>query len=173
MSSVEQAAEVIACNEALQLENGMVFGVPIPREFESDGDEIQMAVEQAIRESHEQGIYRLGKQVTPWLLRRVGQLARNSIRSNVGLVLNNARTAAQCAVALAGPQHSSVAQVCDGHGPKKTSQVMVFGCASVDITAQSQQKQMFASSTTPGRIHASAGGVAPVSYTHLRPTRPY
>lgn len=160
MSSVEQAAEVIACNEALQLQNGMVFGVPIPREFESDGDEIQMAVEQAIRESHEQGMDRLGKQVTPWLLRRVGQLAQNSVRSNVGLVLNNARTAAQCAVALAGPQYSSVAQVYDGHGPKKTSQVMVFGCASVDITAQSRQKQMFASSTTPGRIHASAGGVA-------------
>ncbi len=34
-----------------------------------------MAVEQAVRESFEQGVDKRGKGVTPWLLKRVGELS--------------------------------------------------------------------------------------------------
>lgn len=109
VASIEEAARVIARNEELGLENGLVFGVPIPPEFEAEGGKIQQAVEQAVQESKELGIDRQGKLATPWLLKRVSQLAKHSVKSNVGLVLNNARHAAECAVALSGPALSQVA----------------------------------------------------------------
>ena len=56
------------------LGSGLVFGVPIPAEYEAAGLEIQKAVEQAVKESIEQGIDKRGKEVTPWLLARVKQL---------------------------------------------------------------------------------------------------
>jgi pseudouridine-5'-phosphate glycosidase/pseudouridine kinase len=48
--------------------------VPIPDEYQAEGDRVQIAVEQAVRESIEQGIDKRGKEVTPWLLKRVGEL---------------------------------------------------------------------------------------------------
>jgi pseudouridine-5'-phosphate glycosidase/pseudouridine kinase len=39
------------------------------------GLRVQEAVEQAVRESIEQGIDKRGKEVTPWLLKRVGELS--------------------------------------------------------------------------------------------------
>jgi pseudouridine-5'-phosphate glycosidase/pseudouridine kinase len=39
---------------------------------------VQEAVEQAVRESVEQGIDKRGKEVTPWLLKRVGELTTGS-----------------------------------------------------------------------------------------------
>lgn len=40
----------------------------------TDGLEIQAAVDQAVRESEENGISKRGKEATPWLLARVTEL---------------------------------------------------------------------------------------------------
>ena len=59
---------------------------------------IDAAIEQALREADEQGIE--GKATTPFLLARVSELTGgDSLESNIQLVLNNARLAAQIAVA--------------------------------------------------------------------------
>lgn len=58
------------------LRASQLFAVPIPGEFQKQGQEIQEAVEQAVRESVEQGVDRRGKEVTPWLLKRVGELTQ-------------------------------------------------------------------------------------------------
>lgn len=100
VSDSREAARIMAYNRALQLQNGMLFGVPIPEEFDREGATIQQAVEVAVKESVELGIDRQGKLATPWLLKRVAELAQQSVKSNVGLVLNNARVAASCAVEL-------------------------------------------------------------------------
>lgn len=42
------------------------------------GESIQIAVDQAVRESVENGMSTSGKRVTPWLLERVGQLTKGS-----------------------------------------------------------------------------------------------
>lgn len=156
VSNADHAARIVAANEQLGLENGIVFGVPIPHEFEANGKEIQYAVEQAVRESKELGIDRLGKQVTPWLLQRVSTLAKNSVQNNVALVLNNARHAAQCAMSLAGPRLLDVAQV---YTPRK-AQIMIIGCAAMDITAQALKPPLSEPSTVPGSIEITVGGVA-------------
>ena len=45
-------------------------------EFEPQGAVIQEAVKQAVRESIELGVDKKGKEVTPWLLKRVGELTK-------------------------------------------------------------------------------------------------
>jgi len=54
--------------------SGVLFGVPIPASYAAVGKELQEAVEQAVKESQENGIDRRGKEVTPWLLERVREL---------------------------------------------------------------------------------------------------
>lgn len=52
-----------------------LLAVPIPSIHTPEGEKVQQAVEQAVRESMEQGIDKRGKEVTPWLLKRVGELS--------------------------------------------------------------------------------------------------
>ena len=58
---------------------------------------IDAAIDQAIAESVEKGIH--GKATTPFLLARVSELTGgNSLASNIRLVYNHAKVAAQTAV---------------------------------------------------------------------------
>ncbi len=67
----------------LGISNGAIFAVPIPEEYESVGQELQRAVEQAIQEAEANGVSRRGKEATPWLLKRVGELTSGkSLRSS-------------------------------------------------------------------------------------------
>ena len=67
----------------LGLQNGALFAAPMPDEFEAQGAEIQAAIDQAIKESEENGISKKGKEVTPWLLGRVAELtAGKSLQSS-------------------------------------------------------------------------------------------
>jgi pseudouridine-5'-phosphate glycosidase/pseudouridine kinase len=65
-------------HRSLGLSTGALFGVPIPEEYESVGQDLQASVEQAVRESEENGMSKRGKEVTPWLLKRVGELTQGS-----------------------------------------------------------------------------------------------
>ena len=69
----------------LGLTNGALFAVPIPEKYEAAGTSIQKAVELAIRESEESGISKCGKEVTPWLLNRVGELTKGRSLESSGL----------------------------------------------------------------------------------------
>lgn len=95
-----EAARLILEGKRLGLTSGFVFGVPIPSEYEAAGKKIQAAVEQAVAESVAQGIDKRGKEATPWLLKRVSELANESLASNQALMLNSAATAAKTAVEL-------------------------------------------------------------------------
>ena len=73
------------------MKNGMLFAVPIPEQYQAAGEKIQEFVNQAVRESEENGMARSGKDVTPWLLDRVVQLSQGkSLESNIALLKNNA-----------------------------------------------------------------------------------
>ena len=78
----------------------MVIGNPIPEQFEMDYDTITNAIETALREADENNI--TGKKVTPFLLDKVKTItAGQSLASNIELVYNNAKVAAQIATDLA------------------------------------------------------------------------
>ena len=65
---------VVDTHWQMGMNNGALFGVPIPQEYEAIGVELQASVEQAIQEAEELGMNKRGKEVTPWLLKRVGEL---------------------------------------------------------------------------------------------------
>ena len=98
-SSLE-VAEALKAQWDLYLKGGMVIGNPIPEQFEMDYDTITNAIETALREADENNI--TGKKVTPFLLDKVKTItAGQSLASNIELVYNNAKVAAQIATDLA------------------------------------------------------------------------
>ncbi|MDE9558199.1 pseudouridine-5'-phosphate glycosidase, partial [Xenorhabdus bovienii] len=79
------------------LKGGLVIANPIPEPFAMSESQINDAIERAIGEAEEQGIY--GKESTPFLLARVAELTGGeSLQANIELVFNNAKLAAQIAI---------------------------------------------------------------------------
>lgn len=73
------------------MDNGALIAVPIPEEYEEAGRLIQLAVDEAVAESKEKGIDKSGKDATPWLLQRIGELTKgSSLTSNIALLKNTA-----------------------------------------------------------------------------------
>lgn len=69
---------------------------PVPSAESISKSEIEPLIEKASREARETGIH--GKEVTPFLLRRLNELTNGkSMKANLALLLNNARLAAQIA----------------------------------------------------------------------------
>lgn len=62
-------------SKLLKTKTGTLVGVPIPEKYEEKSKKIQEAVEQAVRESEENGIAKRGKEVTPWILARVKEIS--------------------------------------------------------------------------------------------------
>ena len=96
MDSAEEIAKTLKVQHDLGFKGGMLVTNPIPEEYAMDGDTINNAIEQALKEATEQGIH--GKETTPFLLARVKDLTGgDSLDSNIQLVFNNARLAANIA----------------------------------------------------------------------------
>lgn len=97
--SPEQLAGMFRAHKELGMKGGMLVTNPIPEQYAMDKAVIDAAIDQAMKESREQGIH--GKETTPFLLAKVVELTGgDSLESNIKLVLNNATLAAKTAVEL-------------------------------------------------------------------------
>ena len=100
MDSAGAIAQAHRLRGVLGLPGGQLVANPIPAEAEIPRAEITPVIEQALAEAAAQGI--AAKAVTPFLLQRIFELTEGrSLRSNIELVLNNARLAAAIARDLA------------------------------------------------------------------------
>lgn len=82
------------------LSGGLLVCVPCPAEHARPAAEMEAAIAQAVAEADRQGVR--GKAVTPFLLARIAELTHGESKTaNLALLENNARVAAQIAVALA------------------------------------------------------------------------
>jgi pseudouridylate synthase len=80
---------------------GVSIANPIPAADEIPAKTIESAIQAALDEAAKKGI--AGKATTPFLLQRVNEVTGGaSLKANIALVKNNARLAAEIAVALAG-----------------------------------------------------------------------
>jgi len=94
--SPEEAARLAKAHWSLGLQSAILVTVAPPEEVALPPELVNAAVRQALREARERRIR--GPEVTPYLLERVRRLTRDqSLRANLGLLLNNARLAAQIA----------------------------------------------------------------------------
>ena len=94
-----QLAAMFKAQQELGMKGGMLITNPIPEQYAMDKEVIDAAIDQAVKESKEQGIH--GKETTPFLLARVVELTGgDSLESNIQLVLNNAIVASKTAAEL-------------------------------------------------------------------------
>ena len=97
--TAREVADLIAARERLGLSAGLLVTVPVSADCELPAPEAETAIAQALDEAAQRGIK--GKDVTPFLLARVSELTGDRSRmANVALLRQNARVAAQIAVAL-------------------------------------------------------------------------
>jgi len=100
LDTPNEIAAVMDAKWRLGLSGGILVANPVPAENEIPFEEINVYIEQAVAEAARDGI--TGKDVTPYLLRRINELTEGrSLSTNLALVRNNARVGAQIAVAYA------------------------------------------------------------------------
>lgn len=98
VDSPEELAKFWKVQQTLGLKSGVLVTNPIPEEYSMDAKEINAVIDRAIAEAAEKGIH--GKETTPFLLAKVKEITGgNSLDANIQLVFNNAKIAAQTAVA--------------------------------------------------------------------------
>ncbi|MBT8080369.1 MAG: pseudouridine-5'-phosphate glycosidase [Gammaproteobacteria bacterium] len=103
VDTAEDIAIAMKTKWALGLHGGIVIGNPVPDEAALDSAEIDAVIDAAIVEMADQGIS--GKETTPFLLARIAEKTKGrSLATNIALVLNNARIAANVAAAYSALQ---------------------------------------------------------------------
>ncbi|NMA98210.1 MAG: pseudouridine-5'-phosphate glycosidase [Phyllobacteriaceae bacterium] len=96
----ESVARMLAVQADLGM-GGVLIANPIPEADAWEASAIEAFITQALADADAQGI--AGKATTPFLLQRIFELTGGkSLQSNIALVKNNARVAADIAVALSG-----------------------------------------------------------------------
>jgi len=95
----EEVAEIALAHWGLGLDSAILVAVSPPGESALPAGDMEQVIEQALLEAQEKKIR--GQAVTPFLLARVSELTgQSSLKANLALLLNNARVAAEIAVAL-------------------------------------------------------------------------
>lgn len=98
MDTPQEIAAAFKAQNDLGLGGGMLVTNPIPEEYSMDPDVIGKAIDEAIEEMDRLGIH--GKECTPFLLAKIKDITGgDSLDSNIQLVYNNARLAAEIAAA--------------------------------------------------------------------------
>lgn len=95
-----EAASVGAVHLAIAGSGAMLFVQPPPQDLALDPQELDGLIALATEEARRAGAS--GGAVTPWVLGRLAVLTGGrTVATNIGLIINNARSAARIAVALA------------------------------------------------------------------------
>ncbi len=96
MNTPEEIAAALKAKWETIIEGGVVIANPVPEKFSLNKEIMSRAIEKALIEHDKKGIK--GKESTPFLLAKIKELTQGeSLVSNIELVLNNARLAAQIA----------------------------------------------------------------------------
>lgn len=106
VESPAEAASVLALHLAIDGSGGILFVQPPPPDLAIPPSEIADWIVAATAEAEQTGVR--GGAVTPYLLGRVAELSGGrTLRTNIGLIVNNARMAARVALALATSRPST------------------------------------------------------------------
>ena len=92
-------ASIFYTKETMGLKGGILVTNPIPEQYSMDHEVINRAIDDAVAESVKLGIK--GKETTPFLLAKIKDITGgDSLNSNIQLVYNNAKLAAETAKEL-------------------------------------------------------------------------
>jgi pseudouridine-5'-phosphate glycosidase len=92
----EAVASLAATHWGLGFTSAVLLAVPPPSNVAIAREQIESVIQNAMQEVLQKGVH--GQSVTPYLLRRVSELTGgDSLKANLGLLINNARVAAEIA----------------------------------------------------------------------------
>jgi pseudouridine-5'-phosphate glycosidase len=95
----EEIAELLFTQHQLGIKQGVLITNPIPDAYSMDKDTINQVIDQALLEMKEDGVS--GKETTPYLLGKIVELTDgSSLKSNIQLVYNNCKLAAEISTQL-------------------------------------------------------------------------
>jgi pseudouridine-5'-phosphate glycosidase len=98
-ADVNDVVAFYKAQRALGLNSALLVTVPVPVEVEVPNADLQRILDGAVTEAERLAIK--GRELTPFLLSQMAdQSGRATLRANIGLLKNNARIAAEIAVAL-------------------------------------------------------------------------
>ncbi|CAG8608471.1 13773_t:CDS:10 [Ambispora leptoticha] len=171
LKTIKECASLIYYNSLLNLQSGLVIAVPIPEKNAADAELIQVAIENALMAARNIGVS--GKEVTPFLLKRVNEQTQGaSLKANIALVKNNAIIGSQIAKCLAEDfncSHENRENYIDTHHPindmkqeqpTQQNKLVVIGGIAVDIVSTLDPKfKDYHRTSSPGKIRFSLGGV--------------
>ncbi len=99
VESASEIADIWNTKEKLGIKGGFIVANPVPEKYSMDEKIINDAIDKAIAEMNMLGIK--GKETTPYLLDKIQKITEGeSLESNIGLVLNNAKLASKIAIDL-------------------------------------------------------------------------
>lgn len=99
LNSPAAIANFQTTREQLGIDGGMLVANPVPEEDEISREEMEIYITRALSHAEEDEV--AGKSVTPYLLSKIFEITEGrSLDTNIALVRNNARLAAEIAVAL-------------------------------------------------------------------------
>jgi len=99
LDTPQAIANFCRVHRALTMMSAVLVTNPIPEADSIPRSEIEPVIVQASKEAYDKKIR--GQQLTPFLLQRISELTyKKSLRANLALLTNNARLAAQIAIAL-------------------------------------------------------------------------
>ncbi|XP_044267853.1 uncharacterized protein LOC123013422 [Tribolium madens] len=161
VETVQDAAEIIYRNRGLDLQSGMLFAVPVPEKFALDENVVNDVIEEALKDATKRGIE--GKEITPFLLGRIGEITDGkSLKTNIALIKNNAKTASLIAVELSKlKKRTPNSSFRSKKDTRKDSTPVVIGGSNLDVSVKVDVEEI----KLDGRIHfgksmMSGGGVA-------------
>ena len=100
VESADEAAQIAKARDHLNLKNAILVAASVPPEFELETEELEKILHDALKLAAEKKI--TGKETTPFLLTQMSEKsAGKTLRANIALLENNARIAAEIAVAVA------------------------------------------------------------------------
>jgi pseudouridine-5'-phosphate glycosidase len=97
--SPDQIAHIFRTQQELDISSALLVTVPVPEQFEVPPDQLQTTLNDALTQAEHNNI--AGRELTPFLLAHMAQHSGGAtLRANIALLENNARVAAEIAVAL-------------------------------------------------------------------------
>lgn len=100
VDSADEVVQIIRAQRELEITSALLVTVPVPTDAEVPRDLLERVLQDSLREAEQKQI--AGREVTPFLLARMSEASKGStLKANVALLENNARVAAEIAVAAA------------------------------------------------------------------------
>jgi pseudouridylate synthase len=101
LNSAKEIADLLHVKWTLDAKGGVLIANPVPYAYALPAAAMEQVIEMAVKEAEQKNIK--GKALTPYLLAKIEEMTGgSSLATNIELVCNNARLAAEIAVAYTG-----------------------------------------------------------------------